>query len=179
MTSFPLRKRIGLFVGLWLLMWLAAACGPAEPVTQEPLERPTLPPLAENKGAVTGVLLNRTGPIPEGTMVYLTDVTWHPDGWAIFYLDPATTLTVPVDSSGYFQALDVEPGDYVFVIGASPENAIAINGEDNQPKVYQVVGGQVLDLGQQAVSLIIPTEFPTTEPSDAYPGATSGESAYP
>ena len=173
------RYRLGIWVGLMVMVFFAAACGPAETVTPEPVERPTLPPLTEGMGAVTGVLLNQTGAIPEGTLFYLTNVTWHPDGWAVFYLDPATTRTTPVHSSGFFQVTDVIPGEYVFVIGASPENTVAINGEDNQPRVYEVKAGEVLDVGEYRISLIVPVELPTTEPPTGYPGEVVTTPAYP
>ena len=166
-------------MGLLLWVLFAAACGPAETVTQEPAERPTLPPLTEGTGAVTGVLLNQTGPIPEKTLLYLTNVTRHPEGWAVFYLDPATTRTTPVEASGYFQALEVPPGEYVFVIGVSPENAVAINGDDGQPRVYEVKAGEVLDVGEYRISLIIPVELPTSEPPTGYPGEAVTTPAYP
>lgn len=174
-----LRQRGGWWFSLLLVAWFAAACGPAETVTQEPAERPTLPPLTEGMGAVTGVLLNQTGAIPENTLLYLTNVTRHPDGWAVFYLDPATTRTTPVDSSGYFQAADVAPGEYVFVIGTSPENAVAINGDDGQPRVYEVKAGEILDVGEYRISLIIPVEMPTIAPPTGYPGQVITTPAYP
>ena len=60
---------------------------------------------------------------------------------------PGQTLRVEVSLDGYYQFSDVQPsGQYVLVVGPTPEEALAIS-EGTQPRVITVEQGQQLDMG--------------------------------
>ncbi|MCB9004166.1 MAG: hypothetical protein H6664_07305, partial [Ardenticatenaceae bacterium] len=161
------------------------ACGSANQpdqsspqTTQGPLPDtlPTPQTLETGKSGIRGVVHNTDGAIPPGTVVYFTEVTRHPEGWAIYVLDTASTHYVPVDESGFFEGTNLESGEYVLIIGIDPENAKAILREDGQARVYEVLPDQMLDIGTENMTI---TYFPfTPEPLQAYPAPDSGE-AYP
>jgi hypothetical protein len=71
----------------------------------------------------------------------------------VFYLDPADFVAVPIEASGAFRVLDLEPGDYVLVIGVTPENATPIMEDTDQARVISVQAGQEVDLGTQTIDL--------------------------
>jgi hypothetical protein len=107
-----------------------------------------------DKGAIVGTVSNRTGALPADTKVFVARFIWNDAKTVgVFYLDTGSVLSVPIEASGAFQVPDLEPGDYVLVIGVTPENAMPIMGNDNQARVIAVQAGQSVDLGEQTMDL--------------------------
>ncbi len=128
-----------------------AATAAATP--EVPSLQPTLPTSAD-KGAIVGTVRSRIGDLPADAKVYVARFTWNDAKTVgVFYLDPANALSVPIDASGAFQVTDLEPGDYVLVIGVTPEKATPIMGDNNQARVIAVQAGQAVDLGTQTIDL--------------------------
>jgi hypothetical protein len=113
----------------------------------------TLAPSAD-KGAIVGTVSNRAGALSVDTKVFVAKFVWNDAKTVgVFYLDPANALSVPVEVSGAFRVPDLESGDYVLVIGVTPENAKPILGDNNQARVIAVQAGQVVELGMQTIDL--------------------------
>jgi hypothetical protein len=131
----------------------------------------------ESTGVIVGQLDNMTGPMPDDVYIWTVKLLRSPEGYGIFALNTLTTPSFLIDSGGYFQAFPIEPGEYVLIIGTSPESAAAITREDGQAKPFEVFAGEVLDIGKQTIALYLPPPIedrptpgypppqPTTEPS--------------
>ena len=52
-----------------------------------------------------------------------------------------------LQEDGCFQLTNVEPGEYILLIGRTPEAAVAIRADD-QPRILQVSADEVLDIGE-------------------------------
>ena len=136
-----------------------------------PRETPTLTPLADitprehatmvlpqlepSKGAITGTVLKQDGTHPpDNVRVFLASFYWNEAKTeGVFVLDPDRGTNVPISDRGSFQLFNIEPGNYVLVVGATPEAAIAILGDSGQPRVIEVKPGEIVDIGEQRVSL--------------------------
>lgn len=124
-----------------------------EASSSQPSTQPALPASAD-KGAIVGTVRNRVGDLPADTKVFVARFAWNDAKTVgIFYLDPADALSAPIEASGAFLVPDLEPGDYVLVIGVTPENATPIMDDNNQARVIPVQAGQAVDLGTQIIDL--------------------------
>jgi hypothetical protein len=184
------NRRYFVFLFVLLLIVPLAACGPAEGGTpsgwngsmgEQPAAPDTLPTpqtLEAGMGGIRGVIENLNWAIPPGSRVYFTVVSRHPtEGWAVFMLDTATTRTAVINEFGFFEGVNLEPGEYVLVVGVDPENASAILREDGQARVYEVVGDEMLDIGTEEIAIAYFVNTPA--PPAAYPAPQTGEDAYP
>jgi hypothetical protein len=72
-------------------------------------------------------------------------------------LDAAHSPAVYADGEGVFVIANVEPNEYVIVIG-DPEGAYEVFPDDSgRARVWKPQSGEVLDVGQLNVSLSPPT----------------------
>ncbi len=136
---------------------------PAESSTPTPLadvtpEEPatTVPPQLEpSKGAIIGTVLKEDGTyLAENVRVFLASFFWNEEKTeGVFILDPDRATSVPISDQGAFQLFNIEPGNYVLVVGATPEAAVAILGDSGQARVIKVKPGEIVDIGEQRVSL--------------------------
>ena len=135
---------------------LLTGCIPVSPGTFSspvPSRQATVATSAD-KGAIVGTVHNRIGDLPAGVKAFVARFVWNDAKTVgVFYLDPAKALSVPIEASGAFQVPDLEPGDYVLVIGVTPENAKPIMGDNNQARVIAVQAGQTVDLGTETIDL--------------------------
>lgn len=124
------------------------------PSPSPPVSMPS-PQVALGKGAIIGVILNQDGTPFEGKVkVFLTPFYQHEtDDWGIYVLDPNKATTVTLADSGAFQIVDIEPGDYVLVVGRTPETATLIPGDDGQAQVFEVKRDEITDVGIQLLKL--------------------------
>ncbi|MCK4472474.1 MAG: hypothetical protein KAW49_11905, partial [Anaerolineae bacterium] len=122
---------------------------PSPPVSMPP------PQVALGKGAIIGVILNQDSTPFEGEVkVFLTPFYQHEtDDWGIYVLDPNQATTVTLTDSGAFQVVDIEPGDYVLVVGRTPETAALILRDDGQARVFEVEPDEITDVGIQLLKL--------------------------
>jgi len=73
--------------------------------------------------------------------------------------------------AGYFQFVDLSPGEYVIIVGTSAETGVVIEGEDSEPFIFEVLSGEVTDVGEKFVVLDSP---PALSPLNS-----DSESGYP
>ena len=151
------RSRVSLFISL-LLILAACAPHPTESVLptstnlQSPLPTPEGPsptPFSpkEGYGGVTGEIV--LPPQWRNATVYIYACPFSgTEEEGFFVLEPSIHPKAIVGPDGRFQMDNVPAGAYVFVVGPTPEQAIPITKDKDRPMVFQVVSGQVLDIGK-------------------------------
>lgn len=167
MGQFSLEKRFAQTVlTIVLVLGSVAACGTPEQVTptsllptstvealKSPLQpTPTtpLPTLEAGFGGVSGALVSYP-PAWAGSKLSVYLAPFYPTGQnsgeGFFVLEPSEHPRAPVLGGGLFVVENVPPAQYVVVIGPTPAEALVVQ-EDGRPKVFQVLEGEVLDIGE-------------------------------
>ena len=188
------RLRLPLISIVLVFSLAAAACGsiqeeqvetlppptPTESVILVEAELPTpIPDVGETTGVILGKIENTTGPLIENISIWTVEIMRSPEGYGIFALNTLTTPNFPVETSGEFRTEPLEAGEYVLIIGTSPESAAAILGEDGQAQPFEVIAGEVLDIGKPKVALFLPPPL-EDRPTPGYPPPQSTtEPSYP
>jgi hypothetical protein len=114
------------------------------------LPEATLPPLVleEGFGGVKGVVKQFPSSW-EGQVLYVYLAPFFPGeeqgGGGIYVLEPSIHPSAEINSTGAFQIGNVEPGQYVVVVGPNPEDALVLLDGD-RPRVIDVSEGTVLEL---------------------------------
>jgi hypothetical protein len=103
--------------------------------------------LPSKRGGLRGQIL-----IPSGTsirlFVYLARITWDSKGGqGAYLLDPSIGPWTEIGPDGRFHLLTVEPGDYIILVGSSPEGAIPLQVGPGRAYIVRVRAGEVLDIG--------------------------------
>lgn len=103
--------------------------------------------LEPGKGAVIG-RVSLVGIPSEETMIFLAPL-YQGAGTSegFFLLEPSVHPHAYLQQDGAFQLTNVEPGEYVVVIGRTPETASAVRS-DGQPRIFHINAGEVLDIGE-------------------------------
>ncbi|MFV2044192.1 MAG: hypothetical protein ACC700_13295 [Anaerolineales bacterium] len=90
----------------------------------------------------------------QGIVVRLATVHWSEDKTeGAFVLDGASAPSAKTVEDGVFTFNDIEPGDYVIVVGDVMGLNVIISEPSGAAKVYSTTMGQVLDVGLLEVSL--------------------------
>jgi hypothetical protein len=128
---------------------------PLADVTPEERATTVPPQLESGKGAIIGIVLKEDGTYPaENVKVFLASFFWNEEKTeGVFILDPDRATSVPISDQGAFRLVNIEPGNYVLVVGVTPEAAVVILGDRGQARVIEVNAGEVVDIGEQRVSL--------------------------
>jgi hypothetical protein len=107
--------------------------------------------------AIIGNVNSGTGTFPAGVSVYLVPVYWNQQHTEAFYaVDASQAMSSSIYQNGYFQLLNMPPGDYVLVVGQSLEDAGIFADDRNQTRVFTVKPNEVLNVGEQTVKLLTP-----------------------
>lgn len=110
----------------------------------------TLPPLIleESFGGVEGTV-SEFPPKWKGQELSVFLAPFYPGeaegGGGIYILEPSIHPSTKLQPSGAFQMGNVEPGQYVVVVGPGPENALVILDGD-RPRVIDIAEGSILHL---------------------------------
>lgn len=157
-------KLVRLF-GILVLITILSSCAPRvgeSPLPTKAFESPGLIPtvdappsiLEEGKGAIQGKL--SIGSLPGSwkgreLRVYACPFSGPSDKEGFYVLEPSVHPSAIVNPEGSFRLLNLLPGAYVIVVGPTPEEAIAFQ-ESGLTKVFHIQAGQVLDLGEVALT---------------------------
>jgi hypothetical protein len=109
------------------------------------------------KATVTGKVFSTTlnQPYPKAA-VWLAEV-YRQGGDGAYVLDHAFSPAVWADDNGVFVIANVDPKEYVIVIG-DPEGLYEVIPDDSgRARVWKTEAGKVLDVGQLSVALSPPT----------------------
>jgi len=115
---------------------------------EEPTASPQVVP-DPSVAAMTGQIISTPTSQPvANTLVRLAKVFWdeqHKDG--AYVLNTANSPTTLTDDNGFFVFENLEPADYVMVIGEMPRDHIVSNS-DGSAKVVMTERGKVADVGK-------------------------------
>ncbi len=172
-------KRIVLSILLVITVFIAACNKTSSPtINPEVLVTPTSVSLPETgKASITGQVMHSQGYPLVNMVVRLADVARSSTGkGGAFILDMARSPATSTDNNGYFNIQNVDPGEYVLVVGDVEITGVyeIITEQNGAAKVYTLPADQVTDIGILTVSIVPPTPIPT-----AIPGVYPSPSAYP
>src|SRR3989337_20516 len=122
---------------------------------------PTLTPSSEiiispNKTAIVGRMISSASskPLPLSNIaVRLAKMFWNEDRTeGVFVLEGATSPGDITDEQGYFSIIDIEPGEYVIVVGEAIGNNEIITETSGKAKIFIAEKDTVLDVGTLEVN---------------------------
>jgi len=87
------------------------------------------------------------------TIVRLAEVVRTEEGEDVFVLDQAFSPGAKTDETGIFVFEDVDPMEYVIVVGDVTGIYEVIPGDDGKPKVFNATPDEILDVGSLLVRL--------------------------
>lgn len=111
----------------------------------------SLPTPEIGKSALSGYLLNSKGAPLKNTTVRLAEVYREGENSeeGAYILDTAFSPGTITDESGFFFFKNIEPIEYVIVIGDIENNSYKIISQENgRPKVWQAIDGKIIDCGK-------------------------------
>jgi len=117
----------------------------------------TLPPLSppsEGLASVTGQVIHKETQEPfVDTIVRLAEVVRTEEGEDVFVLDQAFSPGAKTDETGIFVFEDVDPMEYVIVVGDVTGIYEIIPDDDGKPKVFTATPDEILEVGSLMVKL--------------------------
>jgi hypothetical protein len=153
------RKQLIWILGFTLSLVFITGCSGAKAKT--PIGQATsIPAPATDKATVTGSVFTTAlnQPYPKAA-VWLAEV-FRQGGDGAYVLDHAFSPAVYADDKGVFVIANVDPKEYVIVIG-DPEGLYeVIPDESGRARVWNTEAGKILDVGQLNVSLTPPPTPP-------------------
>jgi hypothetical protein len=140
-------RRVSIIVTLTAL-FLLAACTPVKQTAA-----PTPVPATPGMGVIKGQLERPDKLWSEGPYTaYAAPFSGDAQGNGFFILEPALHPSAMLDTQGNFQISNVPPGNYVLVIGPSPDESRQVVDEQAKPRIVNVTADQVLELGKVTVA---------------------------
>ncbi len=153
------RKQLMLMTGFILFLAVLSGCRGSKNKTSA-VKATSIPSPEAEKATVTGKVFSTSAnkAYPKAA-VWLAEV-YRQGGNGVYVLDHAFSPGVYADEQGVFVIPNVDPKDYVIVIG-DPDGLYEVIPDDTgKARVWNLAGGQVLDVGQLSVSLAPPTPVP-------------------
>lgn len=148
------RKLMIGMTGLFLLLALLVSCRGkgSTPGAANGNNTPVAQP-EDQKGTVTGNVISTTTnkPYPK-VPVWLAEV-FRQDGNGAYVLNLASSPAVYADDNGAFVIANVDPKDYVIVVGDPEGQYVVIPDDSGKARVWNVEAGKILDVGTLDVSL--------------------------
>ena len=140
-----------LTVRLWLglLTLVLASCSQTD-MGPEPTQ---LPGLEQGKAGVYGrIISERSGQPISGILVRLAKVVRQGED-AAFVLEDAFSPGDQTDEGGYFIIVDVDPIEYVLVVGDVNNQYEIIAENSGMAKIWTTAADQILEVGEIRVDL--------------------------
>jgi hypothetical protein len=147
-----MRRISLLLLACFVALGLAACANEQQPPQQ--IVAPNVPTPSGNTSVVAGQIVGKGNKTPiKKTPVYLAKVFWDQDHkQAAFALDLANSPVGHTDQNGYFWIAQVEPFEYVIVVGDYYGNNEAIRENNGDARVFKAEAGQTLNIGSVEVS---------------------------
>jgi hypothetical protein len=146
------RKPLIWILGMIFALVLITGCRGSK--SKNPAGEATSIPIPDAaKTTVTGNVFSTTlnQPYPKAA-VWLAEV-YREGGNGVYVLDHAFSPAIYADEQGVFIIADVDPKEYVIVVG-DPEGAYEVIPDDTgRARVWATEGGKILDVGRISVSL--------------------------
>lgn len=144
--------------GLIASITLCFVCGCSTKIGPTEIPIPTAVPtivVAENKSAITGYVISMiTKKALNDTPVRLARVFWDAERKeGAYVLDGANSPSTLTQIDGRFVIENIDPGDYVIVVGDVFSTSYIVSKPDGKAEVYMAVEGEVLDVDILQVAL--------------------------
>jgi hypothetical protein len=145
------RKRLILISGFTLFLALLTGCRGKNKTSAD--QATPIPSPETGKATVTGNIFSTTlnQPYPKAA-VWLAEVYRQGEGGA-YVLDSAFSPAVYADEQGVFVIANVDPKEYVIVVGDPQGQNEIIPDDSGRARVWKTEAGKVLDVGKISVSL--------------------------
>jgi hypothetical protein len=132
--------------------------------TLEPLDLS----INESAAGITGRVVSSISDEPLGNVeVWLAEVVWNQDRTAgNFIIDGSNSPATRTRDDGQFLFNDLEPKDYVIVVGDLYGQNVIMSNNDGSARIYPAELGKMTDAGSLRVDL---APLPTLPPFDPYP----------
>ena len=127
------------------------ACGIQNPLTMLNAPTPVQNP-NPGKATITGKVISTITKKPLKTTVWLAEVYRH-DNEAIYLFDSVNTINVFSDQNGLFVISNVDPKEYVIIVGNPEGKDEVIEDQAGNPKVWKIQAGQIFNTGELKVGL--------------------------
>lgn len=156
------KKLIGI-VYLLLLLIILIACSPqistSESISSTQPTTVTFPTPETDKAGFAGRVVDMSGDPVSNLQLRLAEVYRSEDESSdgAYILDTAFSPGAISDENGYFVFTNIEPMDYVLVLGNPEKVYEIITDESGKAKVWETEANQVLDIGE------LRTDFDPTE----------------
>ncbi len=139
-------RRFFLFSFLLVLL-LAAAC-------QRAAQGPTVASPEAEKTTVRGRVMTQGQPLVD-TTVRLAEVFREGEGQeeGAYVLDGAFSPGAITDGEGYFVMENIEPIEYVMIVGDVYGIHTVVANSDGKPRVWETQAGEVVDFGVVTITL--------------------------
>lgn len=140
-----IRSRLFMIVAVLVAAVPLGSCGPS--TTQGLGSTPAMISPEPGSGAVSGVIANLSDFWQRGP-VYVFAAEYHGDeqGQGIYVLEPSIHPNTTVQHGGVFQINNMPPGDYVLIIGPTPEEAVVVR-DNGDARIIHVPAGEVTEVG--------------------------------
>lgn len=134
-----------------LIIVSACQTPPSQPVSSPLATRVAIPthssPLPPGRASLAGQVVSTTTNTPLSKAPVRLAKVYREGSEAIFVLDAAFSPGGVTNEEGYFIIEDVEPGEYVLVVG-NPEGLYEIISDSSgQAKVWQLIPDQLTNVG--------------------------------
>jgi hypothetical protein len=136
---------------LSILFMLLTACG--KPPVVAPSDLPLSIQKAEpGKATIIGKIISAYSNEPLMKAVWLAEVHRKGDQ-AIFVLNAVSSPGIYSDKNGTFVFTNVDPLEYVIVVGDPEGLNQVVNDDSGKPKVWNFSAGETIDIGELKVNL--------------------------
>jgi hypothetical protein len=144
-------KTVKLILLLSFILLAMAACG--RQLTQNNSPTPTSIPNPEpGKATVTGKVISTTTNKPLNIPVWLAEVHRQGDQ-GVYLLDAVNSPSIYADDNGIFVLENVDPMEYVIIVGNPEGQNVVITDDTGKPKVWNIPGDKIFDVGELMVAL--------------------------
>ena len=161
-----------------LILFMASACNettvpviPLDAATQvvspvSVIHTPKITPIATplptstvellpSKSGLKGYLHSISNQPVSSVLVRLAAVFWDDaKKEGAFVLDESASPSAITNGNGEFLFVNIEPGDYVILIGETPSDEGVVTNDDGSAKIYTAVSDKIVDIGTLNTILI-------------------------
>lgn len=104
------------------------------------------------KSIIYGKLISESTSPQEGVVVRLAKVYGGDSKGGAYVLDDSNSPKAITDENGEYYFFSLLPGEYVLIVGNLDSNFEIINKSDNEPIVYSISPGEVLQIDPVIIS---------------------------
>jgi hypothetical protein len=134
-----------------ILSFSISACGNRSVTSVSGNPTPIQKPQS-GKAVVTGKVISSISNEPLAESVWLAEVTRQGDQGA-YALNAVSSPSIFADANGIFVIANVDPREYVIIVGNPESQNVVITDSSGKPKVWDIKADQIFDTGELKVKL--------------------------